>query len=54
MSGAPSRAKKLIETFNQQIDAIDKQIDTLVCKLYNLTKEEIKIVEINNGKNYQG
>jgi len=29
----------------QKIDAIDKQIDTLVYKLYNLTDDEIKIIE---------
>jgi hypothetical protein len=34
--------KKLFKT---QIDLLDKQIDSLVYKLYGLTKEEIKIVE---------
>jgi type II restriction/modification system DNA methylase subunit YeeA len=29
----------------RQIDATDKQIDNLVYQLYNLTEEEIKIVE---------
>jgi hypothetical protein len=29
----------------RQIDATDKQIDTLVYELYGLTEEEIKIVE---------
>ncbi|MCK5721873.1 MAG: hypothetical protein KAI84_05000, partial [Gammaproteobacteria bacterium] len=29
----------------RQIDATDKQIDQLVYKLYDLTNEEIKIVE---------
>ena len=29
----------------RQIDTTDKQIDSLVYKLYNLTDEEIKIVE---------
>jgi hypothetical protein len=29
-------------------DALDKQIDSEVYKLYNLTDEEIKIVEENN------
>ena len=29
----------------RQIDAVDHQIDHLVYKLYNLTDEEIKIVE---------
>ncbi|NHZ86667.1 MAG: N-6 DNA methylase, partial [Planctomycetia bacterium] len=32
-------------TLQRQIDATDKQIDKLVYKLYNLTEEEIKIVE---------
>lgn len=34
--------KKLYKT---QIDLLDHQIDTLVYKLYDLTKEEIKVVE---------
>lgn len=29
----------------RQIEATDKQIDQLVCELYGLTEEEIKIVE---------
>ena len=29
----------------RQIDATDRQIDQLVYKLYNLTDEEIKIIE---------
>lgn len=29
----------------RQIEAIDRQIDTLVYELYGLTEEEIKIVE---------
>ena len=29
----------------RQIDATDRQIDELVYKLYDLTEEEIKIVE---------
>jgi len=33
----------------RQIDTIDKQIDQLVYKLYNLTDEEIKIVESSTG-----
>jgi len=33
--------------FQRQIDAIDKQIDSLVYELYGLTTEEIKIVEDN-------
>jgi len=34
--------KKLYKT---QIDLVDHQIDTLVYKLYGLTKEEVKVVE---------
>ena len=33
------------ETIQRQIDATDRQIDLLVYDLYNLTEEEIKIVE---------
>jgi type II restriction/modification system DNA methylase subunit YeeA len=32
-------------TIQRQIDSTDKQIDQLVYKLYDLTEEEIKIVE---------
>jgi predicted nucleic acid-binding Zn-ribbon protein len=32
-------------TLQRQIDATDKQIDALVYELYDLTEEEIKIVE---------
>ncbi len=33
------------ELYQRQIDATDRQIDTLVYELYGLTEEEIKIVE---------
>lgn len=33
------------ESIQRQIDAIDKQIDSLVYELYNLTEDEIKIIE---------
>ena len=33
------------EILQRQIEATDKQIDQLVYKLYDLTDEEIKIVE---------
>jgi hypothetical protein len=33
------------EILQRQIEATDKQIDKLVCELYRLTEEEIKIVE---------
>jgi len=34
--------KKILQ---QKINLIDKQIDTLIYKLYELTDEEIKIIE---------
>lgn len=34
-----------ITIINRQINAVDKQIDSLVYKLYNLNDEEVKIVE---------
>ena len=34
-----------ITIINRQINAVDKQIDSLVYKLYNLSDEEIKIIE---------
>ena len=34
-----------INMLNRQINAVDKQIDVLVYKLYNLSDEEIKIIE---------
>jgi hypothetical protein len=34
----------------RQIDATDQQIDRLVYELYELTKEEISIVEDEKGK----
>jgi hypothetical protein len=39
-----SEAKKALE-LKSQIDATDKEIDQLVYKLYDLTEEEIAIVE---------
>ena len=39
--------KKLYKT---QIDHLDNQIDTLVYKLYGLTKAEIRVVEENKKK----
>jgi len=33
------------ESLQRQIAATDKQIDTLVCELYGLTEDEIRIVE---------
>ena len=37
--------KTQLQELQTQIAATDKQINTLVYKLYNLTDEEIKIVE---------
>ncbi|TKZ34829.1 TaqI-like C-terminal specificity domain-containing protein, partial [Brachyspira catarrhinii] len=34
-----------INMLNRQINAVDKQIDSLVYKLYNLSDEEVKIIE---------
>ena len=34
-----------ITIINRQINAVDKQIDSLVYKLYNLNDEEVKIIE---------
>ncbi|MCZ9981005.1 hypothetical protein OFR20_05645 [Brachyspira hyodysenteriae] len=34
-----------VTMINRQINAVDKQIDTLVYKLYNLSEDEIKIIE---------
>ena len=34
-----------ITMLNRQINAVDKQIDSLVYKLYNLNDEEVKIIE---------
>ena len=40
-----SKIPQAIEVLKRQIDSTDKQIDHLVYKLYDLTDEEIKIVE---------
>lgn len=37
--------KAKAKILNQEINKIDKEIDVIVYKLYNLTEEEIKIVE---------
>ena len=37
--------KNQLQELQTQITATDKQINTLVYKLYDLTEEEIKIVE---------
>jgi len=39
----PKEIKKLVERFRE--DATDKQIDQLVYELYDLTDEQIRIVE---------
>jgi hypothetical protein len=43
MSSAPPRIVELVETF-------DCNLDNLAYELYNLTDEEIKIVEESNQK----
>ena len=40
-----TRLEKDKRMYKTQIDILDKQIDSLVYKLYGLTEEEIKIVE---------
>lgn len=44
---AKSKVPQTAEMLKRQIEATDKQIDQLVYKLYNLTEEEIKIIENN-------
>ena len=44
-----SEAKKALE-LKSKIDATDKEIDQMVYKLYDLTEEEIKIVEGGNNE----
>ncbi|HSB02311.1 MAG TPA: hypothetical protein VLE49_16795 [Anaerolineales bacterium] len=49
---APDIVKNLVERFEQhrtqlrrEIESMDQQLDTLVCELYGLSPDEIKIVE---------
>jgi cell division protein FtsL len=42
---AAAKTQGEIDTFQRQIDATDREIDTLVYELYGLTEEEIAIVE---------
>lgn len=42
---AESKIPQETEMLKRQIESTDKQIDQLVYKLYDLTEEEIKIVE---------
>lgn len=42
---AESKVPQTTEMLKRQIDSTDKQIDGLIYKLYDLTEEEIKIVE---------
>ena len=42
---ASARTAQDKTVIQRQIDAVDNQIDQLVYQLYNLTDEEIKIVE---------
>lgn len=38
-------SSNVLEQLKRQIDATDREIDSLVYQLYELTPEEIKIVE---------
>ena len=40
-----TRLEHYKKLYNTQIDLLDNQIDSLVYKLYGLTKEEIRVVE---------
>jgi type II restriction/modification system DNA methylase subunit YeeA len=40
-----ANSKANTTTIRRQIDATDRKIDQLVYQLYNLTDEEIKIIE---------
>ena len=42
---AEAKTPQAKNMFQRQIEATDKQIDQLVCKLYDLTNDEIKIVD---------
>ena len=42
---AEAKTPQAKDMLQRQSETTDKQIDQLVCKLYNLTKEEIKIIE---------
>jgi type II restriction/modification system DNA methylase subunit YeeA len=42
---AAELSQHLKTIITRQIDAVDKAIDTAVYKLYNLTEDEIKVVE---------
>ena len=47
----PQSVLDLIERFFRNIDATDRQIDRLVYTLYELTDEEIRIVERGGARN---
>jgi len=40
-----SKVPQTTEMFRRQIESTDRQIDQLIYRLYDLTEEEIKIVE---------
>ncbi|PTY39737.1 hypothetical protein DQ06_03755 [Brachyspira hampsonii bv. II] len=42
---ASEKNPNAVTMLNRQINAVDKQIDSLVYKLYNLSDEEVKIIE---------
>jgi len=46
---AAARTEHEQTNLRRQIDAADRQIDQLVYELYNLTEEEIRLVEKNVG-----
>ncbi len=45
---AESKMPQATEMLKRQIQSTDKQIDDIVYKLYDLTDEEVKIVESGN------
>jgi hypothetical protein len=46
---ATELSEHLKTVISRQIDSIDKAIDTAVYELYNLSGDEIKVVEGENG-----
>ena len=45
---AESKTPQMTETLKRQIESTDRQIDRLVYELYDLTEDEINIVEGGN------
>jgi type II restriction/modification system DNA methylase subunit YeeA len=46
---AAELSEHLKTVISRQIDSLDKAIDTAVYGLYNLSEDEIKVVEGGNG-----